>query len=52
VQKKPAINVFPDSIVMTNMRVIICKPKNIGFSMDFTDYDWDDIACALVKVNT
>jgi len=35
VQKKPAINVFPDSIVLTNKRIIICKPKNLGLSMDF-----------------
>lgn len=38
VQKKPAINVFPDSIVLTNRRIIICKPKNLGLSMDFIDY--------------
>jgi len=51
VQKKPAITVFPDSIVMTNKRVIICKPKNLGLSMDFIDYDWDDISGAFVKEN-
>lgn len=51
VQKKPAITVFPDSIVVTNKRIIICKPKNLGLSMDFTDYTWDDIASAFVKEN-
>lgn len=51
VQKKPAITVFPDSIVMTNKRIIICKPKNLGLSMDFIDYDWDDIGGAFVKEN-
>ena len=51
VQKKPAITIFPDSIVMTNKRIIICKPKNLGLSMDFIDYDWDDIAGAFVKEN-
>lgn len=51
VQKKPAINVFPDSIVLTNKRIIICKPKNLGLSMDFTDYAWDDIAASFVKEN-
>jgi len=51
VQKKPAITVFPDSIVMTNKRIIICKPKNLGLSMDFIDYDWDDIAATFVKEN-
>ncbi|EKT4498971.1 PH domain-containing protein [Flavobacterium psychrophilum] len=51
VQKKPAITVLPDSIVMTNKRIIVCKPKNLGLSMDFIDYDWDDIAGAFVKEN-
>ena len=51
VQKKPAITVFPDSIVLTNKRIIICKPKNLGLSMDFIDYNWDDIAGTFVKEN-
>jgi hypothetical protein len=51
VQKKPAITVFPDSIVLTNKRIILCKPKNLGLSMDFVDYDWDDVAAAFVKEN-
>ncbi|HEY0045934.1 MAG TPA: PH domain-containing protein [Flavobacterium sp.] len=51
VQKKPAINVFPDSIVLTNKRIIICKPKNLGLSMDFIDYSWEDIAASFVKEN-
>ena len=49
VQKKPAITVFPDSIVVTNKRIILCKPKNLGLSMEFMDYDWDDIVGAFVK---
>jgi len=51
VQKKPAITVFPDSIVVTNKRIIMCKPKNLGLSMDFVDYDWDNIAGVFVKEN-
>lgn len=51
VQKKPAINVFPDSIVLTNKRIIICRPKNLGLSMDFTDYPWNTVAGAFVKEN-
>ncbi|WP_316635163.1 PH domain-containing protein [uncultured Flavobacterium sp.] len=51
VQKKPAITVFPDSIILTNKRIIICKPKNLGLSMDFTDYTWDDIVSTFVKEN-
>ncbi|WP_310379586.1 PH domain-containing protein [Flavobacterium sp.] len=51
VQKKPAITVFPDSIVMTNKRIIICKPKNLGLSMDFIDFTWDEIVGTFVKEN-
>jgi Bacterial PH domain len=51
VQKKPAITVFPDSIVLTNKRIIICKPKNLGLSMDFTDFTWDEIVGTFVKEN-
>ncbi|NUY80664.1 PH domain-containing protein [Flavobacterium sp. MAH-1] len=50
VQKKP-VTVFPDSIVLTNKRIIMCKPKNLGLSMDFTDYAWEDIAGTFVKEN-
>lgn len=49
VQKKPAVNILPDSIVVTNKRIILCKPKNLGLSMEFVDYDWDDIAASFVK---
>tara|TARA_R110002126_G_scaffold13674_3_gene58813 strand:+ start:1149 stop:1847 length:699 start_codon:yes stop_codon:yes gene_type:complete len=51
VQKKPAITVFPDSIVLTNKRIIICQPKNLGLSMDFIDYTWDQIEATFVKEN-
>jgi hypothetical protein len=49
VQKKPAVTILPDSIVVTNKRIILCKPKNLGLSMEFVDYDWDDIAGSFVK---
>jgi hypothetical protein len=51
VQKKPAITVFPDSIVVTNKRIIICQPKNMGLSMNFTDYTWDEIESTFMKEN-
>jgi hypothetical protein len=35
--------------VVTNKRIILCKPKNLGLSMEFMDYDWDDIAGTFVK---
>jgi hypothetical protein len=49
VQKKPAVTILPDSIVVTNKRIILCKPKNLGLSMEFIDYDWDVIEASFVK---
>jgi len=49
VQKKPAVTILPDSIVVTNKRIIICKPKNLGLSLDFTDFSWDEINACFVK---
>lgn len=43
VQKKPAVNISPESVALTNKRIIFCKPKNLGFSMEFQDYIWKDI---------
>ena len=43
VQKKPAINITPDCIALTNKRIIFCRPKNLGLSMDFQDFLWKDI---------
>ena len=43
VQKKPALNLSPDCIALTNKRIIFCRPKNLGLSMDFQDYAWKDI---------
>jgi hypothetical protein len=51
VQKKPAITVLPDSIVLTSKRIIICQPKNLGLSMNFIDYTWDEIEGTFVKEN-
>lgn len=49
VQKKPAVTIFPDSIVVTNKRIILCKPKNLGLSMEFIDFNWDEISGTFVK---
>jgi hypothetical protein len=40
-----------DSIVLTNKRIIICQPRNLGLSMDFIDYTWDQIEATFVKEN-
>ncbi|HSN47607.1 MAG TPA: PH domain-containing protein [Flavobacterium sp.] len=51
VQKMPALTVFPDGVVVTNKRIIICQPKNLGLSMNFTDFTWDEIEGTFVKEN-
>lgn len=49
VQKKPVINLSPDCIALTNRRIIFCRPKTFGLSMDFQDYSWVDIADCHIK---
>lgn len=43
VQKKPAVNVNPASIALTNKRIVFCRPRNLGLSMDFDDYLWKEV---------
>jgi hypothetical protein len=49
VQKKPAVTLSPDCVALTNKRIIFCRPKNFGLSMDFQDYMWKDIADCHMK---
>lgn len=49
VQKKPAVNLSPDCVALTNKRIIFCRPKNLGFSMEFQDYIWKDISDCHLK---
>lgn len=49
VQKKPLVNFSPDCIALTNRRIIFCRPKMFGLSMDFQDYLWKDIADCHIK---
>jgi len=42
-QKKPALNLSPDCIALTNKRVIFCRPKTFGLSMQFQDFLWKEI---------
>lgn len=49
VQKKPAINFSPDCIALTNRRIIFCRPKTFGLSMEFQDYNWVDVADCHIK---
>lgn len=49
VQKKPAVNLLPDSVALTTKRVIFCRPKNLGLSLDFEDYYWKNISECRIK---
>lgn len=43
VQKKPVINLMPDSIVISNKRIFYCQPSNWGLTMNFKDIAWKSI---------
>jgi len=49
IQKKPAITISPESIVLTNKRLFICRPKSLGFKMEFEDFYWKDILSCHIK---
>lgn len=51
VQKKPAINLTPDCLALTNKRIIIFRPKNLGLAMDLEDYIWRDVLACQLKEN-
>ena len=44
VQKKPAMTLFPNSIVLTDKRVFICKPTKLGLATDFYIIRWQQVA--------
>lgn len=44
VQNKPAINISPDSVVLTNKRILFFRSKSFGLITDFQDYLWKDVA--------
>ena len=43
VQKKPAVNLMPDSIAISNKRIFYCEPGNLGLTMNFKDISWRNI---------
>lgn len=49
VQKKPILNFSPECIALTNRRIIFCRPRTFGLSMDFQDYSWVDVADCHIK---
>lgn len=51
VQKKPAVNLSPDAIALTTRRIIFCRFKNLGLSMDLEDHVWKDVYDCHMKEN-
>lgn len=49
VQKKSAVNLSPECVALTNKRVIFCRPKNLGLSLEFQDYVWKDVVNCHLK---
>ena len=49
VQRKPMFTFSPDCVALTNKRIIFCRPKTFGLSMDFQDYSWQDVADCHIK---
>lgn len=43
VQKRPAVNLLPDCIVISNKRIFYCEPANFGITMNFKDISWKSI---------
>jgi len=43
VQKKPAVNILPDCIAISNKRIFYCSPSNLGLTMNFKDISWKNI---------
>lgn len=51
VQKKPAVNISPDCVALTNRRIIFCFQKNLGLTFDFQDFQWRDVFNCTLKEN-
>jgi hypothetical protein len=43
VQKRPAVNLMPDCIAVSNKRIFYCEPANFGITMNIKDISWKSI---------
>ncbi len=43
VQKKPAVNLLPDSIVVSTHRLFFCSPTHLGLTLNIKDISWRNI---------
>ena len=42
-QKKPAVNLLPDSITLSNRRIFLCEFTKLGLATNFEIFPWKDI---------
>jgi len=42
-QKKPAVNLLPDSITVSNKRIFLCEFTKLGLATNFEIFPWQDI---------
>lgn len=49
VQKKPAVTLLPDCIVITNKRIFLCEATNLGLSTNFEIFHWSDLKTITFK---
>lgn len=43
IQKKPAVTLIPDCIVVTNKRLVFCLPGNLGLTTNFITFSWEEV---------
>jgi hypothetical protein len=48
-QKKPLVNLLPDSVAITNKRLLFFTPANLGLFIKFVDFVWNDVVDVFTK---
>ncbi|MDM8173919.1 MULTISPECIES: PH domain-containing protein [Olivibacter] len=43
VQKKPAVTLLPDCVVITSKRIILCESAKLGLTTNFEIFTWQDV---------
>jgi hypothetical protein len=43
IQKRPGVTINPDSIAVSNKRIVFCIPENLGLTTNFITFYWADV---------
>lgn len=49
VQKKPAVNLLPDCIAISNKRIFLCEATKLGLTTNFEIFSWKEIKSVTFK---